>query len=62
LIEQTLPPATADTLALFERADVDVLVFPYETNFAGVISNPVYKLEDPSYVSSAVPAPATLAG
>ena len=62
LIEQVLPQATADTLALFERADVDVLVYPYETNFAGVISNPVYKLEDPSYVSSAASDPATLAG
>ena len=27
-----------------------------------MISNPVYTLEDPSYVPSAVPAPATLAG
>jgi amidase len=62
LVEQILPRATIDTLALFERSDVDVLVFPYETKFAGVISNPVHELEDPSYVSSGVPAPATLAG
>ncbi|HKU14950.1 MAG TPA: amidase family protein [Steroidobacteraceae bacterium] len=62
LIEQILPQATADTLALFERDDVDVLVYPYETHFAGVISNPVSKLEDPSYVASAAPDPATLAG
>ena len=62
LVEETLPQATADKLALFEEADVDVLVFPYETRFAGVISNPVYELEDPSYVTSEVPVPATLAG
>jgi amidase len=62
LVEQILPQATIDTLALFERSDVDVLVYPYEAKFAGVISNPVYKLEDPSYVPSDVPAPATLAG
>jgi amidase len=62
LVEQTLPQASADTLALFERAGVDVLVFPYETSFAAVISNPVQRLEDATYVSSAVPAPATLAG
>ena len=62
LVEEVLPQATADKLALFERADVDVLVFPYETRFAGVISNPVYELEDPTYVASEIPVPATLAG
>jgi len=62
LVEETLPQATADKLALFEAADVDVLVFPYETRFASVISNPVYELEDPSYVASEIPVPATLAG
>ncbi len=62
LVEEILPQATADKLALFERADVDVLVFPYLTSFASVISNPVYELEDPSYVASDIPVPATLAG
>ena len=62
LVDEILPQATADKLALFERADVDVLVFPYLTAFASVISNPVYELEDPSYVASAIPLPATLAG
>ena len=62
LVDETLPQATIDKLALFERADVDVLVFPYLTSFASVISNPVYELEDPSYVASDVPVPATLAG
>jgi amidase len=62
LVEETLPQATTDKLALFEQADVDVLVFPYLTAFASVISNPVYELEDPSYVASETPVPATLAG
>jgi len=62
LVDEILPQATADKLALFEEADVDVLVFPYLTSFASVISNPVYELEDPSYVASEVPVPATLAG
>ena len=62
LVEEILPQATADKLALFEGADVDVLVFPYLTSFASVISNPVYELADPSYVASEVPLPATLAG
>ena len=62
LVEDILPQATADKLALFERAEVDVLVFPYETRFASVISNPVRTLEDPSYVASEIPVPATLAG
>ena len=62
LVEEILPQATVDKLALFERADVDVLVFPYLTSFASVISNPVYELEDPSYVVSEIPVPATLAG
>jgi len=62
LVDEILPQATADKLALFERANVDVLVFPYQTSFATVISNPVYELEDPSYVASEIPVPATLAG
>jgi len=62
LVSETLPKATADKLAVFEKHGVDVLVFPYETSFARVISNPVYKLEDPSYVDSDVESPATLAG
>ena len=61
LVRETLPKATADKLALFEKYGVDVLVFPYDTSFAGVIKNPVYKLDDPTYVASDVPAPATMA-
>ena len=62
LVSEFLPRATADKLALFEKYDVDVLVFPYASAFAGVISNPVYEFNDPNYVESDVPAPATLAG
>ncbi len=61
LVRETLPKATADKLAVFEKYGVDVLVFPYDTSFAGVIKNPVYKLDDPTYVASDVPAPATMA-
>jgi amidase len=62
LINEFLPRATADKLAIFDDYQVDALVFPYETRFADVISNPVYQLDDPTYVSSSVPVPATLAG
>lgn len=62
LVSEILPKATADKLALFEQYDVDVLVFPYETSFASVISNPLTTQEDPTYVASDIPVPATLAG
>jgi amidase len=62
LVQEVLPKATADKLAMFERYNLDILVFPYETRFAGVIKSPVYSLEDPTYVSSDIPSPATLAG
>jgi len=61
LVRETLPKATADKLAVFKKYGVDVLVFPYDTSFAGVIKNPVYKLADPTYVASDVPSPATMA-
>lgn len=62
LVSEVLPAATAAKLELFEQHRVDVLVFPYLTSFAGVVGNPVYELEDPTYVESEVPVPATLAG
>jgi len=62
LVKNTLPQATADKLAIFDDYQVDMLVFPYETRFAGVIANPVYQLQDPSFVSSSVLVPATIAG
>lgn len=62
LVKVLLPKATADKLEIFNSNDLDVLVFPYETRFASVISNPVYSLDDPSFVDSDVPVPSTLAG
>jgi amidase len=62
LVQEVLPKATADKLAIFEKYNLDVLVFPYETRFASVIRSPIYNLEDPTFVSSDIPSPATLAG
>ncbi|PSB04295.1 hypothetical protein C7B76_32170, partial [filamentous cyanobacterium CCP2] len=62
LIENILPTATELKLALFDAFDLDALVFPYQTSFAPPINNPVYSVEDPDFVSSSVPSPATLAG
>jgi amidase len=63
LVNDILPRATADKLALFDDYGVDVLVFPYETRFAGVVANPVYRLEDPTYISVArVASPSTVSG
>ena len=62
LVNQILPKATKDKLEIFNSNNLDVLIFPYETRFAGVISNPVYTLEDPDYFDSDIPVPATLAG
>jgi amidase len=62
LIENTLPTHLAMKLAVFDTHGVDALVFPYSPTFASPINNPVYVAEDPSYVSSTVPSPATVAG
>jgi amidase len=62
LIENVLPKATADKLAIFKKYGVDALVFPYFSSFAPPIGNPVYSVDDPSYVKSKLPEPATLAG
>jgi amidase len=61
-IETTMPKATADKLALFEKYGVDVLVFPYVSAFANPIKNPVNTIDDPTFVKSEKPVPATLAG
>jgi amidase len=52
LLGETLPMATRDKLALFSEHGVDALVFPYESAFASPIRNPIYSLEDPTYVGS----------
>jgi amidase len=62
LLENVLPTATELKLALFDSFDLDALVFPYQSTFAGPISNPVYSVKDPTFVDSDVPDPATLAG
>jgi amidase len=40
---------------------VDALVFPYSSSFASPIRNPVYGLDDPTWVGSSRPQPAILA-
>ena len=62
LIENILPKATELKLALFDKYDLDALVFPYQTSFAPPINNPVYSVPDPDFVRSGVPSPAILAG
>ena len=62
LVTKVLPKATADKLAIFAKYHVDALVFPYFSSFAPPISNPVYSIEDPTFVKSTRPEPATLAG
>jgi amidase len=62
LLNETLPAATRDKLALFTEHGVDALVFPYSSSFAAPIRNPVYGLDDPTYVGSDRPQPAILAG
>lgn len=61
-LEQQMPRATADKLALFEKHGVDALVFPYVPTFAQPIRNPVYTIDDPAFVKSEAPVPATMAG
>lgn len=51
LIENLLPEATEIKLALFEKYDLDAMVFPYTSNFASPINNPVYSVDDPTYQS-----------
>ncbi|MGP4110575.1 amidase family protein [Streptomyces sp. 4N509B] len=62
LIENVLPEATRLKMAVFEDNDLDAMVFPYQTSFASPISNPAFSVEDPTYVSSNRPQPATFAG
>ncbi len=62
LIEKILPGATQAKLKLFEQYQVEALVFPYFSSFAPPISNPAYKIEDPSFVKSDKPQPAIFSG
>src|SRR5215468_1719129 len=61
-IENAMPRATAEKLAVFEKYGVDALVFPYVPTFAQPIKNPVYTIDDPAFVNSEAPIPATMAG
>jgi len=47
---------------VFENHGVDALVFPYVPTFAQPIKNPVYTIDDPSFVKSDAPVPATMSG
>jgi amidase len=62
LIHNVLPAATAKKLAMFAAHDLDAVVFPYVPTFALPISNPVYAIDDPTFVASSLPVPATMAG
>jgi len=52
MITNVLPMLTKLKLAIYERQQVDVLVFPYQPAFAPPISNPVETVEDPTYVAA----------
>ncbi len=62
LVENVLPEATRLKRAIFDRHTVDALVFPYQSNFATPISNPVSKVDDPTFVPSDRPNPSIFAG
>ena len=61
-IENMMPRATAEKLAVFENHGVEALVFPYVPTFAQPIKNPVYTIDDPTFVKSEAPVPATMSG
>jgi amidase len=62
LIENILPEATRLKLAMFEKYDLDAMVFPYQTSFASPISNPAFSIDDPTFVPSTRPQPSIFAG
>jgi amidase len=63
LVKEVLPEATRLKLAIFERHDVDALVFPYQPAFAAPVENPVARIDDPAYVRvKGRPDPAIFAG
>jgi amidase len=63
LIDTVLPENTRLKMAIFERDDLDALVFPYNASFAAPISNPLYSIADPTHVGQGGrPSPSTFAG
>jgi amidase len=61
-IENMMPRATAEKLAVFETHGVEALVFPYLPTFAQPIKNPIYTIDDPAFVKSDAPVAATMSG
>jgi amidase len=61
-IENKMPRATAEKLAVFAKHGVDALVFPYAPTFAQPNKNPLYTIDDPAFVNSDAPVPATMSG
>lgn len=61
-LEKLMPQWTAEKMAVFEKYGIDALVFPYVPTFAQPINNPVYKIDDPDFVKSDAPVPATMGG
>jgi amidase len=63
MINNVLPNLTRLKLAIYEKYRVDALVFPYQPTFAPPISNPVQKVDDPTFVAApGRPNPANLGG
>jgi amidase len=63
LIDNLLPEATQIQLALFDAFNLDAMVFPYQSNFASPIRNPVETVTDPTFQPyPGIPSPATIAG
>lgn len=60
--DNLLPIATQTTLDVFDTYDLDAIVYPYQTSFAPPIDNPLESVDDPTYIASDRPNPATLAG
>jgi amidase len=56
VLTKVLPELTKIKLAVFAQHKVAALVFPYQAAFAGPISNPIQKIDDPTHV----PAPGRL--
>lgn len=63
LVDNLLPESTRIEMALFDSLDLDAMVFPYQSNFASPIRNPVYSVSDPTFQPGPnIPSPATIAG
>ncbi len=60
--DNLLPQATKTVFDIFDKYTLDALVYPYQTNFASPIKNPIYSVDDPTIVPSDRPNPATVAG